>query len=123
MNATHLRIDLPLDLNYTSNKMSKPFSQTFTPNQIISPVGALSGPEEEEERIVAELELLGIRYLSRRTTIKASKVRSPSTLLADLVHQPSARVRAAVIAVLLAHPEYATAIPEALEALETAERR
>jgi hypothetical protein len=44
-------------------------------------------------------------------------VRSPERLLADLVRQPSARVREAVIALLLAHPEYAAAIPGALAQL------
>ena len=77
----------------------------------------------EEERVVAELELLGIRYLSRYTSDRAERVRSPDILLADLVQQPSARVRAAVIAVLLAHPEYAEAMPASLERLRPAERR
>jgi hypothetical protein len=35
-------------------------------------------------------------------------------LLADLVRQPSGRVRAAVIAVFLSHPEYADAVLAAL---------
>jgi hypothetical protein len=82
----------------------------------------LSGSEGEEERIVAELELLGIRYLSRRTSAPVDSVRPPDALLADLVRQPSARVRAAVIAVLLAHSKYATAIPRALEKLASPER-
>jgi hypothetical protein len=77
----------------------------------------------EEERLVAELELLGIRYLSRHTSDRAERVRPPDILLADLVRQPSARVRAAVIAVLLAHPEYAEAMPAALKRLRPAERR
>lgn len=77
---------------------------------------------EEEERIVAELESLGIRYLSRRTFIQATGVRPPDVLLADLVRQPSARVRSAVIAVLLAHPEHAAAVPAALEHLRPTER-
>jgi hypothetical protein len=81
-----------------------------------------SGSEGEEERIVAELGLLGIRYLSRRTSARVEGVRPPDALLADLVRQPSARVRAAVIAVLLAHPEYAAAVPVALEKLAPAER-
>ena len=68
------------------------------------------------------LELLGVRYLSRRSSYEASRVRPPETLLADLVRQPSARVRAAVIAVLLAHPEYAVAVPAALEQLPAAEQ-
>ena len=83
----------------------------------------LSHKYREEERLVAELELLGIRYLSRHTSDRAERVRPPDVLLADLVRQPSARVRAAVIAVLLAHPEYAKAMPVALEQLRPAERR
>jgi hypothetical protein len=78
---------------------------------------------DEEERIVAELELLGVRYLSRRDSERAARVRRPELLLADLVRQPSARVRAAVIAVLLAHPEYAAAVPAALERLGPAEQQ
>jgi len=77
----------------------------------------------EEERLVAELELLGIRYLSRYTSDQAERIRPPDVLLADLVRQPSARVRAAVLAVLLAHPEYAEAVPTALQQLGPAERR
>jgi hypothetical protein len=79
--------------------------------------------DREEEQLVAELELLGIRYLSRQTSERAERVRSPAALLADLVRQPSARVRAAVIAVLLSHPGYAEAIPAALERLPAAERQ
>jgi len=75
------------------------------------------GVNLEEERLVAELELLGIRYLSRQTIEKATIVRPPDVLLADLVQQSSARVRSAVIAVLLTHPELAEAIPAALERL------
>ena len=77
---------------------------------------------DEEEQIVAELELLGIRYLSRQTAEAATQVRPPDRLLADMVRQPSARVRAAVIALLLAHPEYATAVPAALRRIGPAEQ-
>jgi hypothetical protein len=97
-------------------------SRTANTGQKVGPCSVLSGPDGEEERIVAELELLGIRYLSRRTSAQAKRVRPPDALLADLVRQPSARVRAAVIAVLLAHPEYASAVPAALERLGPAER-
>ena len=76
----------------------------------------------EEEELVAELRLLGIRYLSRQVSYEATSVRPPEALLADLVRQPSARVRAAVIAVLLSHPEYADAIPAALARLGPDER-
>jgi hypothetical protein len=46
----------------------------------------------------------------------------PDVLLADLAQRPSARVRAVVIAVLLAHPEYAASVPLTLEQLESVER-
>jgi hypothetical protein len=102
--------------------MSELPSHTPSLGRSVGHRAALSGPEGEEERIVAELESLGIRYLSRHTPAPAGSVRPPDALLADLVRQPSARVRAAVIAVLLAHPEYATAIPKALEKLASPER-
>ncbi|MBL7065838.1 MAG: hypothetical protein ISS49_16805 [Anaerolineae bacterium] len=76
----------------------------------------------EEEKLVAELGLLGIRYLSRQTSYQATRVRPPEALLADLVRQPSARVREAVIAVLLSHPEYAEAVPAALGRLRPPEQ-
>jgi hypothetical protein len=82
---------------------------------------ALPRSLQEEERIVAELESLGVRYLSRHTVDRAESIRPADVLLADLVRQPSARVRAAVIALLLAHPEYSDAVPAALERLRPAE--
>lgn len=72
---------------------------------------------DEEERLVGELGLLGIRYLSRQSAFRPPTARSPEELLSDLVRQPSARVRAAAIAVLLCHPEYGEAVPAALEGL------
>ena len=77
---------------------------------------------DEEECLVAELECLGIRYLSRQTAFRAEKIRLPADLLADLIRQPSARVREAVIAVLLAYPEYAEAVPDALQRLSPVEQ-
>jgi hypothetical protein len=76
----------------------------------------------EEEALVAELDLLGIRYLSRQSSHRADQVRAPETLLADLVQQPHARVRSAVIAVLLSHPQYAEAVPAALKRLSPRDR-
>jgi hypothetical protein len=72
----------------------------------------------EEERLVAELELLGVGYLSRQTNYRADSIRPSKVLLADLMRQPSARVRAAVIAVLLSRPEYADNVPAALQRLQ-----
>lgn len=78
-------------------------------------------PVTEEEKLVAELELLGIRYLSRATDYRSERARPPAQLLADLIRQPSARVRQSVISVLLAHPKYASAVPEALGRLSEAD--
>jgi len=75
-----------------------------------------------EDSIVAELEQLDIRYLSRRSSEAGLQGRPPATLLADLMRQPSARVREAVIAVLLAQPAYAQAIPAALAQLSASEQ-
>ncbi len=76
----------------------------------------------EEERIVAELEMLGVRYLSRRIAGSPPHPRAPDQLLADLVRQPSARVRDALIALLLAHPEFASAVPFALARLSATDQ-
>jgi hypothetical protein len=72
---------------------------------------------QSEERLVAELERLGVRYLSRQTSERASRNRAPHKLLADLVRQPSSRVRAALIALLLANPSFAEHVPAALKSL------
>jgi hypothetical protein len=71
----------------------------------------------EEEALVAELELHGIRYLSRQTPYQAVKVRPPAQLIADLVRQPSARVREALISLFLARPQYSGAALAALARL------
>ena len=76
----------------------------------------------EEEKLVAELELMGVRYLSRQTVYQAIGIRPPASLLADLIRQPSARVRLAVIAALLSHPEYAESVPAALTQLSPSEQ-
>jgi len=70
-----------------------------------------------EERLVAELSDLGIGYLSRRSATRPRSARAPGQLLADIVCQPSSRVRTAFIAVLLAHPEYAAHVLNALHRL------
>ena len=58
------------------------------------------------DQLVAELGLLGIRYLSRHTAFQATGVRPPEELLADLVQQPnvvSLYVTAFVIEKLINH--------------------
>jgi hypothetical protein len=49
-------------------------------------------------------------------------VRAPHELLSDLIRQPSARARGAVIAVLLLHPDLAAAVPAAMSRLSQAEQ-
>jgi len=84
--------------------------------------GAYQVKMAEEETLVAELEQLGVRYIARQAPYGATELRPPDLLLADLMRRPSARVRAAVIAVLLAHPEFAPAVPAALSRLSAPER-
>jgi hypothetical protein len=72
---------------------------------------------QTEERLVAELARLGVRYLSRQNTEAAETVYAPNELLAKLVCQPSCRVRSALIALLLARPDYARHVHLALKRL------
>lgn len=76
----------------------------------------------QEEQLVATLETLGVRYISRLTTVKASQLGSPAIFLAKLIQQPGSRVRNATIAVLLAQPDLSQAIPAALEILNPDEQ-
>jgi hypothetical protein len=76
-----------------------------------------AGQLEKEERLVAELEVMGIRYLSRLTATQVRHLRSPQQMLTDLVKQPSSRVRTAVIAIFLLHPDFCEALPGALDGL------
>ena len=73
---------------------------------------------QNEERLVAELERFSVRYLSRQTDKKARRNRAPYKLMAELIQQPSGRVRTALIALLLAHPSFAEHVPAALTSLQ-----
>jgi hypothetical protein len=70
-----------------------------------------------EEQLVNELARLGVRYLSRQSTEVTQSVRAPHELLARLVCQPSSRVRSALIALLLARPDYARYVRRAMKCL------
>jgi hypothetical protein len=72
---------------------------------------------QTEEQLVAELARLGVRYLSRQSAEAAESVYAPNELLGRLVCQPSSRVRLALIALLLARPEYARHVHLALKRL------
>jgi hypothetical protein len=82
---------------------------------------AQAGTVETEELLVAELEILGIRYLSRQSQTRSDKVRPAAQLIADMVRQPSSRVRMALISLLLAHPEFGENTPDALTRLTNVE--
>ncbi len=77
----------------------------------------ISQTDFKEERLVAELARLGVNYLSHQNEIRSIRVRAPQVILAELVCQPSSRVRVALISLLLAHPEYADHIPAAIKRL------
>ncbi len=69
---------------------------------------------EAEERLVAELAQLGVGYLSYKVGKNSPAMQEPYKLLSQLVCQPSSRVRAALIALLLARPDYSEQVYLAL---------
>ena len=78
---------------------------------------------QSEEQIIAELECLGVRYLSRQFETPPATPRTPHQLLRDIICQPSSRVRSALISLLLAHPEYAVYTFAAMALLEKEQAR
>ena len=70
-----------------------------------------------EDAVVAELARLGVGYLSRQSAEEPMLIQSPDTLIADLIRQPTSRVRVAVISLFLAHPEYAEYVSSAVKLL------
>ncbi len=84
-------------------------------------VHALSPELAKEEEVVVELERLGIRYLSRLTKSSTPKSYPPPKLIADIVKQPSARVRSALICLFLIKPDYSAYVHEALKYTNDAE--
>jgi len=70
-----------------------------------------------EDAVVAELARLGVGYLSRQSADEPMQIQSPDTLIADLIRQPTSRVRVAVISLFLAHPEYADYVLSAVKLL------
>ena len=75
-----------------------------------------------EEQLVAELETRGVHYLARQDSVQVARARSAQCLLADLVRQPTSRVRMALISLLLAHPNFGQAAPASLPALTKEQR-
>jgi len=77
----------------------------------------------EEDQFVTELHQLGITYLSNRPINPSPPPRSPEQILAGVIKQPTSRVRTAVIALFLLHPDYAEYIPTALRLLNENQRQ
>jgi hypothetical protein len=77
----------------------------------------ISNGYAKEDTIVAELAQLGVGYLSRESAGERKQTQNPVILIADLIRQPTSRVRVAAISLFLAHPEYAEYMPAALKLL------
>lgn len=77
----------------------------------------------DEDQLVAELHQLGITYLSNRLITPPKSPRPLEQLLADTIKQPSSRVRTAVIALFLLHPDYAEFVLTALGLLNENQRQ
>ena len=69
------------------------------------------------EALTAELNNRGLHFIAGNTSPKETSTLSPGVLLAGLAEQGDARLRLAIIALLLYHPELARSIPDALALL------
>lgn len=76
----------------------------------------------KEDELVAELNQIGINYLSNRPTTHRANRGTPVRLLADIVCQPSSRVRSAAIALFLMRPGYSEFVPAAAKLLNDNQR-
>src|SRR5690348_12912610 len=75
-------------------------------------------PEAESAYLVAALRAWGLDYLTSSGARKAGSSIPPVQLLQRLARCPQARIRDAIIALLLLHPELANVIPTALATAE-----
>ncbi len=73
-----------------------------------------------DDQLVADLARLGVLFLSTRATQESTPPLAPATLLAGLAASADARVRLALIPLLLARPDYAAFLPDALPGLSAA---
>lgn len=74
------------------------------------------------DRLVTELNRLGVHFVTGGEPEGLVLPLSPVELLAGLTAQPEARLRLALIPLLLVHSELATAVPEALARLAEREQ-
>lgn len=74
------------------------------------------------DRLVTELNRLGVHFVTGGEPEQAVPPLPPAELLASLAAQSEARLRLALIPLLLVHPELTTAVPEALDRLSEREQ-
>lgn len=77
---------------------------------------------ESAERLVTELNKLGVHFVTGGKLAGSTPTLPPAALLAGLAAQSEARLRLALIPLLLVRPELNTAIPDALTRLSTREQ-
>jgi hypothetical protein len=73
-----------------------------------------------DDHLVTELARLGVLFLRTRATQEDTPPLAPATLLAGLATSADARVRLALIPLLLARPDFAESLPDALPGLSAA---
>jgi hypothetical protein len=73
-----------------------------------------------DDHLVADLARLDVLFLRTRTTSEDTRPLAPATLLAGLAASADARLRLALIPLLLARPDYADFLLDALQGLPAA---
>jgi hypothetical protein len=69
----------------------------------------------QDERLIAELDALGVHFLWRLAPVDRVDDMDPARLLASLAASREARVCLAIIPLLLHRPDFAAHVPEALD--------
>lgn len=77
---------------------------------------------ESADRLVTELNRLSVHFVTGGKPEMSAPPLSPAELLANLAGQPEARLRLALIPLLLVRSEFAAAIPDALTRLSEREQ-
>jgi len=70
--------------------------------------------EKSADELVSALNSLGVRFLAGGESVEPSPALLPARLLAALAEQTDARLRLAIVALLLCRPDLARAVPEAV---------
>ena len=75
----------------------------------------LTAEDLQDERLIAELDALGVHFLWRLAPVDQVDDMDPARLLASLAASREARVRLAIIPLLLHRPDFAAYVPEAFD--------